>query len=281
MATQGSGAELMELVTQMKSTIQEHFLPTMQALHDKVQTETERAGDWLNDVKHAAEEAQPVLHESFQTAQQKIEEMEGIVKTEVDETAQAITTYVGYVHEVKGHAHDLLNTALAHAADVTEKLHAADETHASVGDTISHAMGDWTSQVQQHLTTLEGHHHTIADALHAFNEHANTHVNDLTTKLQHTGEFVTEHVSTTVQLHVTNTGELLEHTKDHYISQVGEALGGHVGDVMGHVQGFVQTGEQLGHVFDGGLGDVLQKVDEVSHLIESIKPVIDLAKKLS
>jgi len=281
MATQGSGAELMELVTQMKSTIHEHFLPTIQALRDKVHSETEHLRDWIGDVEHAAEEALPALHESFQTAQQKIEEMEGVVKTEVDETAQAINTYVGYVHEVKGHAHDLLNTALTHAADVTEKLHTADETHASVGDTISHAMGDWSSQVQEHLTTLDGHHHTIADALHALGDHANTHVTDLTSKLQHTGEFVSEHVSTVVQLHVTNTGELLEHAKDHYISQVGEALGGHVGDLMGHVQGFVQTGEQLGHVFDGGLGDVLQKVDEVGNLIESIKPVIDLAKKLS
>ena len=32
MATQGSGAELMELVTQMKGTIEQHFLPSIERI---------------------------------------------------------------------------------------------------------------------------------------------------------------------------------------------------------------------------------------------------------
>ena len=281
MATQGSGAELMELVTQMKGTIQEHFLPTMQGLHDKLDSELSHVADWLADINNAVKEAEPAFNDAFQTTQHKIEEMEGIVKQEVAETAQTIQTYVGHLHDAKGHAQELLNNAVTHATDVTEKLHQADDTHGTAGDAITHILGEWTNHTTEHLATLETHHQSIVEALHTYNDHANTHVTDMTAKLQHTGEFVTEHVQTLVQQHVTNAGELLNQQKDHFVHVVGEALGGHVGEVIGGVQGFVHTGEQLGSAFDGGLGDVLQKVDEVSKLIEEIKPIIDLAKKLS
>ena len=281
MATQGSGAELMELVTQMKATIDQHFTKTISDLHDKVQTETGRVNDWLLDIEHALDEATPGIKESFHTASAKIDEMEALVKNEMTETAQAVTAYVGHLHDAKGQAHELLGNAVSAAHDVTDKLHAADDMHGTIGDALAHALDDMHTQVNEHLTTLDGHHHTIVDALHALNDHANTQTTDLVQKLTQTGEFVTEHVQTTVQIHLTNTNELLGQQKDHFVSSIGEALGGHVGDVIGHVQGFVQTGESLGHAFDGGLGDVLQKVDEVGKLIDEIKPVIELAKKLS
>jgi hypothetical protein len=278
---QGSGEQILELVTQMRSTIEQHFLPTMEELHNKLQSETQRVTNWLQDVQHSAEQARPVLHDNYQKAQQRIDEMEAMVKQEVAESAQAFNAYVGHLHDAKGQAHELLNTALSHVHDATDKLHQADDVHASIGDTVTHALGDLQGQVAEHLTTIEGHHHAIVDALHALDSHANAHATDLGAKLQQTGEFVSEHVASVVQLHVGNANELLAQQKDHFVSTIGEALGGHVGDVVGHVQGFVQTGESLGQAFDGGLGDVLQKVDEVGKLIDEIKPVIDLAKALS
>jgi hypothetical protein len=281
MANQGSGAELMELVTQMKGTIDQHFTPTIKDLHDRVQTEVDRVKDWLNDLAHSVDDANQSVPQSFHSASAKIDEMEALVKSEMTETAQAVTTYVGHLHDHKGQTHDLLNNAVSAAHDVTDKLHASDDMHASIGDAISHALDGIHTQVNEHLTTLDGHQHTIVDALHALNDHANTQTTDLVQKLTQTGEFVTEHVQSTVQTHVTNGNDLAGQQKDHFVNSIGEALGGHVGDVIGHVQGFVQTGESLGHVFDGGLGDVLQKVDEVGKLIDEIKPVIELAKKLS
>lgn len=281
MASQGSGAELMELVTQMKGTIEQHFLPSMSDLENKLTTETGRVSDWIADIIHALNEAQPGVKESLHTASAKVDEMEALVKNEMTETAQAVTAYVGHLHDAKGQAHELLNNAVSAAHDVTDKLHVADDTHGNIGDTIAHALDDMHTQVNEHLTTLDGHQHTIIDALHAFNDHTNTQTTDLVQKLTQTGEFVTEHVQSTVQAHLTNTNDLAGQQKDHFVSSIGEALGGHVGDVIGHVQGFGQTGESLGHAFDGGLGDVLQKVDEVGKLIDEIKPVIELAKKLS
>ena len=281
MATQGSGAELMELVAQMKGTIQEHFLPTMQGLHDKLDTEMGRVGDWLADIEHSIQSAEASLNAAFLASQHKIEEMEGIVKQEVAEVAQVVQTYVGHIHDSKGKAQELLTNAMAHTADVTDKLHSADDAHTQAGDQITHMMGEWMTNTTAHLATLDTHHQTIVDALHGFHDNANTHVTDLTAKLQQTGEAVSEHVQTAVQQHVTNAGELLNQQKDHLVHAVGEALGGHVGDLIGNVQGFVHTGEQLGSAFDGGLGDVLQKVDEVGKLIDEIKPIIELAKKLS
>lgn len=281
MASQGSGAELMELVTQMKATIDQHFTKTITELHDKVESEVNRVNDWLLDIQHALEEATPGVKESFHSASAKVDEMEALVKSEMTETAQALTAYVGHLHDAKGQAHELLANAVSAAHDVTDKLHAADDMHSNIGDAIAHALDDMHGQVNEHLTTLDGHQHTIVDALHALNDHANTHATDLVQKLTQTGEFVSEHVQSTVQAHLTNTNDLLSQQKDHFVSSIGEALGGHVGDVIGHVQGFVHTGESLGHAFDGGLGDVLQKVDEVGKLIDEIKPVIELAKKLS
>jgi len=281
MATQGSGAELMELVTQMRGTIEQHFLPVMNEMQTKLDTESSRVKDWLADVIHAAKEVPPALEASFQGITQKLEETEHMAKDELAEAAQTLNGFAGHLNDAKSHAHDLLNTALAHTHDVTDKLHSADETHGAIGDTISHALGEWESHVTEHLATLDTHHHTIVDALNTLHDHANQHVTELSTKLHQTGESVTEHVTEVVQLHTGNATELLNQQKDHLVHAVGEALGGDVGDLIGHVQGFGQVTETLHGAFDGGLGDVLEKVDEVGKLIDSIKPVIDLAKKLS
>jgi hypothetical protein len=278
---QGSGEQILELVTQMRGTVEQHFLPTMEELHNKLQTETQRVMDWLLDVAESLEPIQPKLHDAFQASQQKVDEVEALAKQELAETVQVVNAYVGHLHDAKGQAQELLNTAVAHAQDATEKLHHADDLHGTIGDAIAHALGDLQGQVGEHLTTLDSHEHAIVDALHALDSHAASHATDLAGKLQQTGEFVTEHVSSVVQQHVGNANELVSQQKDHFVSAIGEALGGHVGDVIGHVQGFVQTGESLGQAFDGGLGDVLQKVDEVGKLIDEIKPVIDLAKALS
>jgi hypothetical protein len=137
------------------------------------------------------------------------------------------------------------------------------------------------SHVTEHLATLDTHHQTIVDALNTLHDNASQHASELATKLQQTGEAVTEHVNEVVQLHTGNATELLNQQKDHLVHAVGEAVGGDVGDLIGHVQGFGQVTDTLHGAFDGALGDVLEKVDEVGKLIESIKPVIDLAKKLS
>ena len=281
MATQGSGAELMELVTQMKGTIEQHFLPVMQEMQSKLDTESARVKDWTADVYHAAKEVPPALHEYFQAITQKLEETEHMAKDELAEAAQTLNGFASHMSEAHEHAQGLLNTALTHAHDVTEKLHTADDTHGAIGDHISHALGEWESHVTEHLGSLDTHHHTIVDALNALHDHATQHANELGAKLQQTGEFVTEHVGEAVQTHVANANELLSQQKDHLVHSVGEALGGHVGELIGHVQGFGQVTQTLHGAFDGGLGDVLEKVDEVGKLIDSIKPVIDLAKKLS
>ena len=281
MATQGSGAELMELVNQMKGTIQEHFLPTLKGLQDKVDTESARVTDWLADINHSVQDATPALHDSFGAAEQRLSELMRESGDVMNATLKAVGEYGTVVLTVTGQVHDLVQAAVQHTTDVTEKLHASDETHGAVADQIAHALGDWTGHVTEHVSTIDGHHHTLVDAMHVFTDNANTHVTDLGSKLQQTGEAVTEHVATVVQTHTSTAAELLSQQKDHFVHAVGDALGGHVGDVIGHVQGFVQTGHELGGAFDGGLGDVLEKVDEVGKLIDSIKPVIDLAKKLS
>jgi len=281
MATQGSGAELMELVNQMKGTIQEHFLPTIKGLQDKVDAESARVIDWLADINHSIQDATPALHDSFASAEQRLSELMKESGDVMAQTVNVVTDYKTHVALVTGQVHDLLQTAVQHTTDVTEKLHASDETHGTVADQIAHSLEAWTGHVTEHVSTIDGHHQTIVEAFHGFTDHANTHVTELTAMLHQTGETVTEHVATVVQTHTANAAELLSQQKDHFVHAVGDALGGHVGDVIGHVQGFVQTGEQLGGAFDGGLGDVLEKVDEVGKLIDSIKPVIDLAKKLS
>jgi gas vesicle protein len=280
MAAQGSGAELMELVTQMRGTIEQHFLPTIHELDGKMQSELLRVHDWIHDVADAIKEVKPKLHDDFQAAQQKIHGTEEVVKQEVDLVVQSITAFVGHLHDAKGQAHELLSTAVTHTGDVMQKLDHADETHATVGDQISHALGEITGHASDHLTTLESHHNQITEALNGLHEHADGHVTDLAAKLQQTGEAVTEHVTTLVQVHVSNAGELVGQQKDHLIGVVTEAVGGHANEMITHVQGFVQLGTELGHTFDGGFGDVLSKVEQISHLLEEIKPVIELVKEL-
>ena len=280
MAAQGSGAELMELVTQMRGTIEQHFLPTIEELDAKLQSEMMRVHDWLHDVADAIKEVKPKLHDDFQAAQQKIHGTEEVVKQEVDQVVQSITAFVGHLHDAKGQAHELLSTAITHTGDVMQKLDHADETHGMVGDQIGHALGEITGHANDHLATLENHHSQIAEVLNGLHDHASSHVTDLTAKLQQTGEAVTEHVASAVQLHVGNAAELIGQQKDHFLGVVTETVGGHATEMITHVQGFVQMGTELGHTFDGGFGDVLSKVEQISHLLEEIKPVIELVKEL-
>ena len=280
MAAQGSGEQIVELVTQMQNTIEHSFMPSLQDLENKLDTEIGRVRDWLQDITGAVHEVKPLIHDGLASAVQVLGQTEQTVKQEVDQCVQAVNTLVGHVHDGKSHTTELLTTATGHATDMMDKLQHADDTHGQAHDQITHTLGDWTSAVQEHLGTLDTHHGQVVDAWHSFTDHTNTHFTDLTTKLTSAGELVTEKSTATLQTHSTNVTEFLTHQKDHLVSGVGEAIGGHVGDVMGHVEGFMQTGESLGQLFDGGLGDVLSKVDEVSGLLDSIKPVIEMAKAI-
>lgn len=50
-----------------------------------------------------------------------------------------------------------------------------------------------------------------------------------------------------------------------------ESAGG-LTDALGFLK---DAGEESGELLDGGIGDIVDKVDEVTDLIEDIKPVLD------
>jgi phage-related protein len=280
MANPGAGAELTELVTQMQATINEHFFPTLSELEKKVEAETSRVQDWLHDIADAIKAAQPVATAGFAHCRDEIGKAEQAVKAELDHCVQTINGFVGHLHDHKGKAQELLGTALAGVADSVDKLHLAGESHAATHEQLAQKLSELSSHTDDSLATLATHHEQIIGSVATLGDQATQHFADVGAKLAQAGEFVTEHVSQTVQGHVANVGELVNAQKDHLLHAVSDVLGGDIGGFIGDIEGFMQAGEQLGQVFDGGLGDVLGKVDEVTGLIEQIKPVLDVAKEL-
>jgi methyl-accepting chemotaxis protein len=279
MATQGSGTEIMELVTQMQNTIQQTFLPTMQELHSDFLKETQRVTDWVNDLSAAIKEAKPQIHEGFEAAVAALQHTETEIKKDVDDCTQAVNAFNSHVSESQGHMQELLGTTTGHASEVMDKLHTADELHQNAHDQISHELGDWTGHVHDVMQQLDEHHTQITSSLQAYHENADHHFTDLMSKYGAAGELVNQHVGQASDHHNTSVGEFLASNQD-LSHSIGEELGGHVMDLIGDSDGFISTAADLGHTFDGSLGDILHTIEGISNLLKEIEPVIDAARAL-
>ena len=236
MASQGGGNELTELVTQMKGTIEQHFLQTIHELQGKLDTEVGRVEAWLHDVTDAINEVKPIINDAFTKCDNEVADAETTVKGELDHTVEAINAYVAHLHDSKAKTQELLGNAIQHTTDAVDKLKHADDSHTATHDQITEALAGWTGNVDQMLVTLNNHQSHILDGFHTIGDQANQHLTELGTQLQHAGEFVTEHVTGVVQSHAQHAEEFVNTQKDHLVHGVGEVVRGKIGEFIGHIR---------------------------------------------
>lgn len=281
MASQGMGAELTELVTQMKSTISEHFTPTLAKLREDFTKEYNHVSDWTQDVQRAIDDAGAKLDPPLTNAVDHVHKNQQLLKENFGKLTQEIhTNYVAHLHELEGQTTTQLGEAANHANDVIAKLGQLTEGHVAAQSEINHGLEEWLGNVDHMIGTLHEHEGHIGDSFNHLADQVSHTVDDLGGKLGHAGELVTDHINSALHGHGSELDQLLSGQKDHFISHIQEAAGGGVNQAMSLVGEFMHAGEDMGHVFDGGMGDVLGAVEQVTNVIHEIEPVLKTAKAL-
>lgn len=281
MASHGSGNELTELVTQMKGTVEQHFLPLLDQLEAAYNKESSSVKAYLEDLKKALQDAHQGADAAFTQSEAALRTQTTSEAPEVIAVAVALTQYQAHLHETGGKVQELVGNVISQSTDLSEKLSHADEVHGATHDQIVGVFGNWNTNVDGILTALTGHEHEVTEGWHLLGEQTNGHATDLMSKLQQAGELVTQHVTTVVQLHAQHSEELVSNQKEHMLQNVAEQLGGHAGDMISHLGEFGQVAQSAGHVFDGGIGEVLQGVDSVMNLVHPIEGVLKVVEELA
>lgn len=273
-------AQLSELATQMKSTIQEHFVPTLEGMKHRFDTAMHDMTSWADDIHDAIEE----IREKFPRktrAYADIWQADEVHITEVfGTTIEAGQTYRDEVHQAEDSVHTLHETTSGHGTELHGGLETAKEVGHKVGEEVSHHLTDWMGGIEQTLAQADEHASNIEQHVtHLGGEMAHG-LADVVSHIGNAAASVTEHVSKSLDEFGNDLEQMNGDQHEHLLDRVGESIGGNVGGVISVVSGFMHAGEEMHELFDGNLGHILDSVKEVDKVIKEIKPVIDLAEAL-
>lgn len=274
------GAALNQLIHEMSNALSGNLIPALNEMTHKFDQEDQRVTDWSNDVHHALEETQQAWKAFTATAMEELHEAGATVEATLPDVEQNAHQYDQKLAEAQAEIGTVSANYAEHASQLTDHLGALGEHHLAMEHEVEHHLTEWSGNVTGMLHTMDEHRAHITDAYDHVTHQVASHVEDIGAHIQSASGMVNEHVSAMVTHHASAVADLLHNSKDHLISHVGEALGGVVGESMSALEGFMHTGEELGHAFDGGLGDVLGVVESVAGIVDGIKPVIELAESI-
>lgn len=274
------GTQLAELATQMKTTIHDHFVPTLEGMKHKFDDEMHQMTSWADDIHEAIEEIRDTLPDQVRKMIENLHHRQDETKTEVEACLAQGQEYQDEVHQAEDSVHTLSETINNHGHDLQTGFESAQELGNTVQEEISHNLTEWMSAIDHTLGQADEHsNHIEQNFLHLGSEMAHG-IADVVGQIGHATSFVTDHVAKSLD----NFGSELDHMHgdqhEHLVGQIGEAIGGNVGGVISSVGEFIQAGEEMGDLFNGHIGDVLGSVEQVGNVINEIKPIIDLADAL-
>jgi methyl-accepting chemotaxis protein len=272
--------QLSELATQMKSTIQDHFVPTLEDMKHKFDDSMHDVTTWANEIHDAIEQVRTTLTDQVHKMIDDLHHRQEEVKTDVAACMALGQEYLDELHQADGSVHTLHEASAGHGTELHTGLTAVQELGHKVQDEVDHHLTDWMGAIDQTLGQADEHAgHIEQNFLHLGGELAHG-VSEVTSQIGHAASAVTEQVSKSLE----EFGSGLEHMNgdqhDHLLNQVGESIGGNVGGFVSVVGEFMHAGEEMHHLFDGGLSGVLDSVQEVGKVIDEIKPVIKMAEAL-
>jgi hypothetical protein len=273
-------AQLSELATQMKSTIQEHFVPTLEGMKHKFDTAMHDMTSWADDIHDAIEEIRTRLPKEAHTVASAWHQQGSEIKEVFGHAIEGGQTYRDEIHQAESSVHALHETSTGHTTELHGHLDTAQDLGHKVGEEVSHHLTDWMGGIEHTLSQADEHASSIEQHVaHLGGEMAHG-LADVVTHIGHATTSVTEHVAKSLDEFGHDLEKMNGDQHEHLLDQVGESIGGNVGGVISVVGGFMHAGEEMHHLFDGGVGHILDSVKEVDKVIKEIKPVIDLAETL-
>ena len=279
MAAAGGGQQLVDLLTQMRSTINEHFIPTLEKLRGDFEHEMKAVADWTDEVTTAIDHTSQTCTSEVNKAMDAIHHGQQDVKTDSAHCSETIHGHSSTVQEANTNAHTAAETSTGHLADVTSKLGEAEEAHGHATEEIKSHSDSWQSDIDHKSSEVNAHAHTIDSHFSQAGEQVLHNMNDLGSQLNHTSETLTSHVSTTLESHDSALQQLVSEQGQNFIHGIGGELGGHAGDFMSTIGQFMEAGEKLGETFGGGTQEVLDDIQKVTQIIDTIKPILDFIQK--
>ncbi len=272
--------QLSELANQMKATIQDHFVPTLEGMKHKFDDSMHEITAWADEIHAAIEHVRSALPDLAHKMTEDLRHRQDEVKTDVQACLAMGQEYLDELHQADGSVHTLHEASVSHGTELHTGLTGVQDLGGRVQDEVAHHLTDWMGAIDQTLSQADEHAgHVEQNFLHLGSEMAHGLAN-VTSQIGHAASAVTDHVSKSLD----EFGNQLDHMNgdqhEHLLNQVGEAVGTHVGGVMSVVGGFMHAGEEMHQLFDGSLGGVLDSVKEVEKVIDEIKPVIKLAEAL-
>jgi methyl-accepting chemotaxis protein len=278
MSSSDAGAALNQLIHEMSGSLTSHLIPALEEMKRKFDDEEQRVVDWGNDVLHAVGETEQAWKAFAASTLQDLQSIDANVEASIEGIQPDTSTYDGALH----HAEEALGVVAAAYHDqiglASEVFGELLQHHGKLEEDIGHHLSEFTGTVTGALHTLEEHGGQIADAYQHVTHAVASGVEDVTHHLGSTASAVTEHVSGILQQHASGIAELVSNSGQHLVQGVTQALGETAGAGVSALGEFLQKGEELGQAFDGGLGDVLGVVEHVADVVDSIKPVIELAE---
>ena len=274
------GTQLTELVTQMKSTINEHFMPALENMKQTFTDEMKEVEDWADDVEDAIEQVGIRIGDAFDELQEKLAAQVAATKSEADDCLEQIGNYQDQVSQTEEAVSGLVETANQHGSDLDGGLNETDDLTSSVQDSLSDRLDEWMDEIQTTLASIEENGGEVVGHFANLGEQFGEHVQQLGGRIGESIDTVTSHVGDTLENLTGGLEQLVGNQTENLVSNIAEALGGDVGGFIGTIGEFVSAGEEMSGIFDGGIGDILGSVEEVGKVIDGIKPVIDLAEAL-
>ncbi len=273
-------AQLGELATQMKSTIQEHFVPTLEGIKHKFDAAMADMTSWADDIHDAIEEIRERLPRKVRAYADIWQADEAHVTEVFGTTIEAGQSYRDEIQQAEDSIHMLHETSSGHVTELHGGLETAKEAGHKVGEEVSHHLTDWMGGIEHTLAQADEHASSIEQHVtHLGGEMAHG-IADVVSHIGQAAASVAEHVSKSLDEFGDDLEQMNGDQHEHLLNQVSEAIGGNVGGVISTVSGFMQAGEEMHELFDGHLGHILDSVKEVDKIIQEIKPVIDVAEAL-
>lgn len=162
------------------------------------------------------------------------------------------------------------------AAQFGELTEQTQQTHEQTLESLD----EWVKGTQGALQTLEQHRNTLTQEFTELQEHGIKHFNtlgdDFNKLTDQTEQHLTDlksHLDQSLQAMLNPLEQLWRHDIEHVLNDNAKNL-------SKIFDQFNAAGDQIDRVFDQNIRRILNQIEQVSKLLEAIKPVIDLANEL-
>lgn len=209
------------------------------------------------------------LHEQVETATTEVAEYESFIEQTIQAAQQAKQHREEHDSDTL-EKHSALHDALADCSNQIDEQVANSNTALdqldSEGDNFAQTLQDLLDELANSVTEFENH---LAQRIQEFEDSAQQFVQTL-------GEGLEEMVSTVGDHHEHTSGDIEQMLTGDFIGQFSE-LAGSLGDGLTAIEDYL---EKPLDIFDGRVGDILDKVHDAMELFETIKPILEMCEAI-